>query len=186
LEVRHAGQSTAIGCLFACPAQVSAAAAFVKTGAFNPARTLLLLLAATAIIAWLNLRWAGWFTYSTVEGAWRLASPPAAHCDTLPSGAAAAAGKAASPHLPSSTAAFLLLPACSNDVFDSVTGVDTTKPESVVNLLGGNARLVFLIATTLLVAGGGLLFWLLESAVSLPGHCTRALAEALLLLPLIR
>ena len=53
-------------------------------------------------------------------------------------------------------------------MFDGVTGVDKTKPESVVNLLGGNARLVFLIATVLLVAGGGLLFWLLESAVSQP------------------
>ena len=51
-------------------------------------------------------------------------------------------------------------------MFDGVTGVDKTKPESVVNLLGGNARLVFLAATVLLLAGGGLLFWLLESAVS--------------------
>jgi hypothetical protein len=51
-----------------CPVQVSAAAAFVKTGAFDPARTLLLLLAATAIIAWLNLRWAGWFGNSMAEG----------------------------------------------------------------------------------------------------------------------
>lgn len=39
------------------PPQVSAAAAYVQTGAFAPARTLLLCLAATAIIAWLNLRW---------------------------------------------------------------------------------------------------------------------------------
>ena len=36
--------------------QVSAASAYVQTGAFNPARTLLLCLAATAIIGWLNLR----------------------------------------------------------------------------------------------------------------------------------
>ncbi|EFN57404.1 hypothetical protein CHLNCDRAFT_48633 [Chlorella variabilis] len=87
------------------PILVSAAAAYVQTGAFAPARTLLLCLAATAIIAWLNL---------------------------------------------------------SNDVFDSVTGVDKTKPESVVNLLGGDARLVFLLATAMLAAGTGLLFWLLH------------------------
>jgi hypothetical protein len=44
-------------CAVACRSlQVSAAAAYVKTGAFDPARTLLLCLAATAIIAWLNLR----------------------------------------------------------------------------------------------------------------------------------
>lgn len=36
--------------------QVSAAAAYMQTGTFDPARTLLLCLAATAIIGWLNLR----------------------------------------------------------------------------------------------------------------------------------
>lgn len=47
-----------------------------------------------------------------------------------------------------------------------MTGVDrSNKPESVVALLGGNARLVFALATALLLAGGGLLFWLLQSAV---------------------
>ncbi|KAI3438518.1 hypothetical protein D9Q98_000946 [Chlorella vulgaris] len=89
------------------PILVSAAAAYVQTGAFNPVRTLLLCVAATAIIAWLNL---------------------------------------------------------SNDVFDGVTGVDKTKPESMVNMLGGNARLVFLLATAFLAAGGGLLVWLLQGA----------------------
>lgn len=39
--------------------QVSAAAAYVQTGAFDPVRTLLLCVAATAIIGWLNLRCGG-------------------------------------------------------------------------------------------------------------------------------
>lgn len=67
-----------------------------------------------------------------------------------------------------------LVPPRSNDVFDGMTGVDrSNKPESVVALLGGNARLVFGLATALLLAGGGLLFWLLQSAVRQParGRC---------------
>lgn len=38
--------------------QVSAASAYVQTGAFDFVRTLLLCVAATAVIGWLNLRWA--------------------------------------------------------------------------------------------------------------------------------
>ena len=53
----------------------------------------------------------------------------------------------------------------SNDVFDSVTGVDVTKEESVVNLTGSRVR-VFLAAHALLFAGGGLLFALMRSVVS--------------------
>lgn len=62
LRGRRAGQAVMpSSCLsdcnrLACALQVSAAAAFVQTGAFDPARTLLLCLAATAIIGWLNLR----------------------------------------------------------------------------------------------------------------------------------
>jgi len=53
-----------------------------------------------------------------------------------------------------------------------MTGVDrANKPESVVALLGGNARLVFGLATALLLAGGGLLFWLLQSAVRRLQRC---------------
>lgn len=48
----------------------------------------------------------------------------------------------------------------SNDVFDSQTGVDTNKPESVVNLTGSRVR-VFLVAHALLAAGGYLLYRLL-------------------------
>lgn len=48
-----------------------------------------------------------------------------------------------------------------------MTGVDTkgNKPESMVQMLGGDARLVFLIATALLAGGGGLLYWMLTSSV---------------------
>lgn len=56
----------------------------------------------------------------------------------------------------------------SNDVFDSATGVDKTKPESVVNLTGSRRR-VFVLAHVLLLAGAGLLFSLLSSVVS-KGH----------------
>lgn len=93
------------------PILVSAASAYVQTGAFDFVRTLLLCVAATAVIGWLNL---------------------------------------------------------SNDVFDAATGVDrSNKPESVVNLLGGDrraAQLVFAAATALLLGGAGLLFWLLQTA----------------------
>lgn len=54
----------------------------------------------------------------------------------------------------------------SNDVFDSATGVDKTKPESVVNLTGSRRR-VFVLAHIFLLAGAGLLFSLLSSVVSL-------------------
>ena len=54
----------------------------------------------------------------------------------------------------------------SNDVFDSSTGVDKTKPESVVNLTGSRGR-VLAVAVALLISGTGLLFHLLSSVVSL-------------------
>eukprot|EP00798_Chlamydomonas_sp_ICE-L_P016023 gene16023-22161_t len=47
----------------------------------------------------------------------------------------------------------------SNDAFDSDTGVDETKPESVVNLTG-NKTLVLILANVLLVSGVGLLYYL--------------------------
>ncbi|GIL80477.1 hypothetical protein Vretimale_16087 [Volvox reticuliferus] len=55
----------------------------------------------------------------------------------------------------------------SNDAFDAHTGVDASKPESVVNLLGGgpkNRRAVLLLAKSLLVAGVALLAHLISSA----------------------
>ena len=89
------------------PILVSAAAAYVYTGAFAPLRTLGFCVASIAIIAWLNL---------------------------------------------------------SNDVFDSQTGVDVNKAESVVNLTGSRRR-VFAVATAALLAGAGLLFHLLAATV---------------------
>jgi len=89
------------------PVLVSATAAFVYTGAFQPLKTLGLCIAAIAIIAWLNL---------------------------------------------------------SNDVFDSSTGVDRNKPESVVNLTG-NWKKVFLVANVFLLIGAGLLFSIVSSVV---------------------
>eukprot|EP00887_Chlorella_sp_A99_P004726 scaffold4.g4726.t1 len=83
------------------PILVSAAAAYIESGAVDLGRTALFCVAAVCIIAWLNL---------------------------------------------------------SNDVFDSATGVDKTKPESVVNLLGGNRKAVFLAATAFLATGVLLLF----------------------------
>ncbi|KAG2488133.1 hypothetical protein HYH03_013279 [Edaphochlamys debaryana] len=54
----------------------------------------------------------------------------------------------------------------SNDAFDANTGVDHTKPESVVNLLGGPSRrhAVLLLAKALLASGVGLLAHLIASA----------------------
>lgn len=52
----------------------------------------------------------------------------------------------------------------SNDVFDSVTGVDKSKKESVVNL-SGNRTMVFLIANALLLVGAGLLFYMIQSTL---------------------
>jgi len=52
----------------------------------------------------------------------------------------------------------------SNDVFDSMTGVDKTKAESVVNLTGSKKR-VFVAAHALLLGGAALLFHLLSSVV---------------------
>ncbi|GFR41612.1 hypothetical protein Agub_g2337 [Astrephomene gubernaculifera] len=54
----------------------------------------------------------------------------------------------------------------SNDAFDAQTGVDVTKPESVVNLLGGPSRrtAVLLLAKTFLAAGVALLGHLITSA----------------------
>jgi 1,4-dihydroxy-2-naphthoate octaprenyltransferase len=45
---------------------------------------------------------------------------------------------------------------CSNDAFDAATGVDTHKPESVVNLTGSRTG-VLLLSTLFLTAGCGLL-----------------------------
>jgi 1,4-dihydroxy-2-naphthoate phytyltransferase len=50
----------------------------------------------------------------------------------------------------------------SNDVFDSTTGVDKTKPESVVNLTGSRIK-VLVVAVAFLFAGSGLLFSLLST-----------------------
>jgi 1,4-dihydroxy-2-naphthoate phytyltransferase len=50
----------------------------------------------------------------------------------------------------------------SNDVFDSTTGVDKTKPESVVNLTGSRTK-VMVVAVACLFAGTALLFSLLAS-----------------------
>ena len=58
----------------------------------------------------------------------------------------------------------------SNDVFDSTTGVDKTKPESVVNLTGSRKR-VLLVAVALLLSGGGLLFKLLSTVVRMHVCC---------------
>lgn len=44
-----------------------------------------------------------------------------------------------------------------NDAFDSTTRVDESKPESVVRLLGGNARLVHAFAWSALAAGAALI-----------------------------
>lgn len=54
----------------------------------------------------------------------------------------------------------------SNDVFDSMTGVDKTKDESVVNLTGSRRR-VFVAAHVVLLGGAALLFNLLSAVVSL-------------------
>jgi 1,4-dihydroxy-2-naphthoate octaprenyltransferase len=52
----------------------------------------------------------------------------------------------------------------SNDVFDSVTGVDKSKKESLVNLTG-NRTMVFLTANALLLVGAGLLFYMIQSTL---------------------
>jgi len=46
----------------------------------------------------------------------------------------------------------------SNDAWDASTTVDATKPESVVNLMGGNAKVVHAMAWAALLAGAGLLY----------------------------
>lgn len=89
------------------PVLLSATAAFVYTGAFQPLKTLGLCIASAAIIAWLNL---------------------------------------------------------SNDVFDSATGVDKNKAESVVNLTG-DWRKVFLIANAFFILGVGILFSIIAQVV---------------------
>lgn len=89
------------------PVLLSATAAFVYTGAFQPLKTLGLCVASAAIIAWLNL---------------------------------------------------------SNDVFDSATGVDKNKAESVVNLTG-DWRKVFLIANAFFILGVGILFSIVAQVV---------------------
>jgi 1,4-dihydroxy-2-naphthoate octaprenyltransferase len=60
----------------------------------------------------------------------------------------------------------LVLPSaafCSNDAFDAETGVDQTKPESVVNLTG-NRTAVLLLSKAFLAAGLLLLGWGISSA----------------------
>jgi 1,4-dihydroxy-2-naphthoate octaprenyltransferase len=59
----------------------------------------------------------------------------------------------------------LLLPlcTCSNDAFDADTGVDQSKPESVVNLTG-NRPAVLLLSKAFLAAGVGVLSWGISSA----------------------
>ena len=52
----------------------------------------------------------------------------------------------------------------SNDVFDSATGVDKSKPESVVNLMG-DWRKVIVAAHIFLFLGSGLLFSIMSSVV---------------------
>lgn len=54
----------------------------------------------------------------------------------------------------------------SNDVFDSATGVDETKVESVVNLTG-DWKKVFAVANVCLFIGAGILFNTMSSVVSL-------------------
>ena len=51
----------------------------------------------------------------------------------------------------------------SNDVFDSATGVDKNKSESVVNLVGGNWRSVFAAANVFLFVGVALLFGIVSA-----------------------
>lgn len=58
--------------------QVSAAAAYMQTGTFDPARTLLLCLAATAIIGWLNLRCAAGLAVIALQQGLAVASAAAA------------------------------------------------------------------------------------------------------------
>ena len=89
------------------PVLLSATAAFVYTGSFQPLKTLGLCVASAAIIAWLNL---------------------------------------------------------SNDVFDSATGVDKNKAESVVNLTG-DWRKVFVIANAFFILGVGILFSIVAQVV---------------------
>lgn len=49
----------------------------------------------------------------------------------------------------------------SNDYFDSLTGVDTHKYESWVNITR-SPRTIFVTAHASLLAGAGMLFWLLS------------------------
>jgi hypothetical protein len=66
----------------------------------------------------------------------------------------------------------LLLPICSNDAFDSMTGVDTAdrKPESMVNLTGLSASWLLGIAFLALIAGlSQLMGPVLSSGSTLPG-----------------
>lgn len=134
----------------------------MQTGAFDPVRTLLLCVAATAIIGWLNLRCGRCRRQQGVRPLGTRQQPP-------PCCRAAGAGKPLQRmRLKECVVDESVAPAGaarSNDVFDGATGVDRSKPESVVNLLGGNVRLVFGLATLLLAGGVGLLFWLLQSAV---------------------
>ena len=57
----------------------------------------------------------------------------------------------------------------SNDVFDSSTGVDKTKPESVVNLMGSK-YLVLAIAIACLLFGTGTLYYITATVVRIRSH----------------
>jgi len=62
---------------------------------------------------------------------------------------------------------------CSNDAFDSSTGVDSnaSKPESIVNLIGGNWRLVLAASALALAAGVRLLAkHVLATGSAVPGY----------------
>ena len=139
------------------PILVSAAAAYVKTGACDPTRTLLLCVAATAIIGWLNLRCGAGRGRGCGQAGQAAANLHGSPC-------CRPCSPCTSPTL-RPCALQPLPPLGSNDVFDGLTGVDKSKPESMVAMLGGNARLVFGLATALLLGGASLLYWLLQAAV---------------------
>ena len=62
---------------------------------------------------------------------------------------------------------------CSNDAFDAGTGVDTptSKPESIVNLLGGNWQGVLLASFACLIGGVSILMrHVTASGSPIPGY----------------
>ena len=60
----------------------------------------------------------------------------------------------------------------SNDAFDATTGVDSGKPESVVNLTGNQGG-VLALANAFLAAGGLLLWRAVSAAVRPPSLCVQ-------------